>query len=335
VRVKRRNFSVEVQPMFFHSQALINELVPDEPNPAAANALQEGLGGQFGEMRTMMQYLFQSFNFRGSAKAYRDLIQGIGVEEISHVELIATTISKLLDGAPGYPSPNGGNGGNGKTGRSRAKASKTSARVPGAGGSTPLEVALSGSGNIHHFLVGAQGAMPVDAAGNPWSGSYVYCSGNLTLDLLYNLMLEATGRLQKCRLYEMSDNKTFRATVSYLIARDENHERVFAKALESLGVNWGKVLPIPNFDASAYPEVKRLMDQGANTTQHHWRLDSSLLAQIYNGESPFNDGLMCETSDDPPDGFPIPDAPERPEEFSPGLPPDLEAMAETISAMSR
>jgi hypothetical protein len=38
-------------------------------------------------------------------------------------------------------------------------------------------------------------------------------------DLLYNLMLEPTGRLQKRRLYEMRDNKTFRATVSYLIAR--------------------------------------------------------------------------------------------------------------------
>jgi Mn-containing catalase len=25
--------------------------------------------------------------------------------------------------------------------------------------------------NIHHYLVGAQGAMLVDAAGNPWSGS--------------------------------------------------------------------------------------------------------------------------------------------------------------------
>ena len=53
--------------MFFHVQQLINEIVPDEPDPTAANALQEGLGGQFGEMRTMMQYLFQSFNFRGDA----------------------------------------------------------------------------------------------------------------------------------------------------------------------------------------------------------------------------------------------------------------------------
>ena len=37
----------------------------DGPNPKAAQALQEGIGGQFGEMRTMMQYLFQNINFRG------------------------------------------------------------------------------------------------------------------------------------------------------------------------------------------------------------------------------------------------------------------------------
>jgi len=53
--------------MYLHTQQLINEIVVDQPDPAAANALQEGLGGQFGEMRTMMQYLFQSMNFRGDA----------------------------------------------------------------------------------------------------------------------------------------------------------------------------------------------------------------------------------------------------------------------------
>jgi Mn-containing catalase len=90
--------------MYLHTQLLINEIAADEPDPAAANALQEGLGGQFGEMRTMMQYLFQSINFRGdpSSKPYKDLLQGIGTEEISHVELIGTTISQLLDGSPRY-----------------------------------------------------------------------------------------------------------------------------------------------------------------------------------------------------------------------------------------
>jgi Mn-containing catalase len=170
--------------MYLHVQRLINEIEADEPDPAAANALQEGLGGQFGEMRTMMQYLFQAINFRGpQGKPYKDLLQGIGTEEISHVELIGTTIARLLDGSPRY---------NGKATDPLDKA--------GSGGAIPLESALSTS-NIHHYLVASQGALPVDAAGNPWSGSYVYNSGNLVLDLLYNVMLESTGRLQKCRIY--------------------------------------------------------------------------------------------------------------------------------------
>lgn len=41
--------------MYLHVQSLIHDIATDEPDPAAANALQEGLGGQFGEMRTMMQ----------------------------------------------------------------------------------------------------------------------------------------------------------------------------------------------------------------------------------------------------------------------------------------
>jgi Mn-containing catalase len=297
--------------MFFHVQKLINEIIPDEPDPAAANALQEGLGGQFGEMRTMMQYLFQSFNFRGKAKPYLDLIQGIGVEEISHVELIATTINHLLDGSPRYQGKQMGEG----------------------QGTTPLKIALD-HGNIHHFLVGAQGAMPIDAVGNPWSGSYVYNSGNLTLDLLYNLMLEATGRLQKCRLYEMTENKTARSTISYLIVRDQAHENAYAKALELLGVNWGKVLPIPNFDATQFPEVKALMDKGIHNLQHHWRLDGSEMQKIFHGSSPSWSGEL-QTTPNPPEGFLFTPGEERPEEFSPGLTPELMELVEQASQLSK
>ncbi|EMQ96666.1 manganese catalase [Paeniglutamicibacter gangotriensis Lz1y] len=77
--------------MYSHTQLLINEISVDEPDPAAV--LQEGLGGQSGGLRTMMQYLFQSTNFRGdaAAKPYKDLLQGIGTEEISAVELVDTS----------------------------------------------------------------------------------------------------------------------------------------------------------------------------------------------------------------------------------------------------
>ncbi len=82
----------------------------------------------------------------------------------------------MLDGAPGY---------DGKK-----------FEVPGKGGTTPMDMAKEQQ-NLHHFIVGAQGVLPVDAAGNLWSGSYVHCNGNLVLDLLDNLILESTGRLHK------------------------------------------------------------------------------------------------------------------------------------------
>lgn len=303
--------------MFMHVQRLINEIVPDEPDPAAANALQEGLGGQFGEMRTMMQYLFQAFNFRGATgKPYRDLLYGVGTEEIAHVELIATTISRLLDGSPRY----------------KGKADKP-LDEPAKGGSTPLSVALDTS-NIHRYLVGAQGAMPVDAVGNPWSGSYVYNSGNLVLDLLYNLMLESTGRLQKCRIYEMTDNKTARATVSYLIVRDQAHENAYAKALETLGVNWGKVLPIPKTNAERFPEVKKLLDQGLHLKQYTFSADDqSEAAKVFNGVAPADMDRGTLVTDIAPPGFPMDIAVERPEEFSPGLDPELLTLVQATAEM--
>lgn len=303
--------------MYFHLQQLINPIEPDEPDPAAANALQEGLGGQFGEMRTMMQYLFQSINFRGpSGKPYKDLLQGIGTEEISHVELIGTTIARLLDGSPRY------------RGTPDAPVDE-----PGAGGATPLSIALD-TGNIHHYLVGAQGALPVDAAGNPWMGSYVYNSGNLVLDMLYNLMLESTGRLQKCRLYEMTSNSTARSTIAYLIVRDQAHENAYAKALETLGVNWRTALPIPKTNAEQFPEVRRLLDLGLQSKQYSFDLgDQSEAGKIFQGMSPSNDGTELDASQQAPQGAPLDIGAERPEEFSPGADKELRALIEATAEM--
>ena len=283
--------------MFISVGKLANKLPKDKPDNLAANALQEGLGGQFGEMRTMMQYLFQNFNFRGKAKPYQDLIKSVAGEEIGHVELISTTINMLLEGSTDEAPPN----------------------------KLPLSVAL-GAGNIHHFLVGGQSAMPVDSAGNPWSGSYVYNSGNLVLDLIYNLMLECTGRLQKCRLYAMSDNKSFRATVSYLIVRDFAHEKVFAKALESLGVDWDKTLPVPKADSSKMPEVQALEDKNLHNQQWTFTNEESGLSKLFSGSSPFGDGEL-EALDGLPEGFEIPQMPEAPQEYSPGLDTELKRKA--------
>src|SRR3954451_12016750 len=274
----------------------------DKPDPKAAQALQEGLGGQFGEMRTMMQYMFQNMNFRGDAKDYQDLLRSIATEEMGHVEIISNTLNMLLEGASKDSDPT----------------------------DLPLSIALE-SPNIHHFLVAGQSARPVDAAGNPWSASYVYDSGNLVLNMLYNLMLEATGRLQKCRLYEMSNNKAFRSTVSYLIVRDLVHEKVFAKALETMGVNWSKALPIPRIDTSGMHEVKELERRNLHNQMWTFTNETSGLAQIFNGSSPFDDGGgKLEVLEGHPEGANMPFFPDAPQEYASGLDTELRKLAQQV-----
>jgi len=255
--------------MFLHTQLLINEIAVDEPDPAAANALQEGLGRPVRRDAHDDAVLFQSFNFRGdsTAKPCKDLLYGIGTEEIGHVELIATTISQLLDGSPAYQ------------GKKKDPVDK-----PGAKGATPLSIAL-----------------------------------------------ESTGRLQKCRIYEMTGNKTAHSTTAYLIVRDQAHENAYAKALESLGVNWGATLPIPKTSAERFPEVKKLLDQGLQSLQYTFSADDkSEAAKLFRGASPSGDGTELTTAV-MPEGSPMTIAPERREEFSPGLDPELLALIQATA----
>ena len=74
---------------------------PKHPSPNSASAVQELLGGKFGEMSTLMNYTFQSFNFRGrdKMKPFYDLIANIAAEEYGHIELVAATINTMLTGA--------------------------------------------------------------------------------------------------------------------------------------------------------------------------------------------------------------------------------------------
>ena len=72
--------------------------------PNAAAALQELLGGKYGEMSTLGNYLFQSFNFRSKSKLrpFYSLVANITAEELGHVELVSNGVA-LLNNGPGGP----------------------------------------------------------------------------------------------------------------------------------------------------------------------------------------------------------------------------------------
>ena len=78
--------------MFFHHRDLAYTVRVDRPNPVFARMLQQAIGGPEGEIRVMMQYMFQGFGYRGPKK-YRDMLLATATEEIGHVEVLATAVA--------------------------------------------------------------------------------------------------------------------------------------------------------------------------------------------------------------------------------------------------
>lgn len=289
---------------------------PQGPNPAAAAAIQELMGGKFGEMSTLMNYTFQSFNFRGKNKyrPFYDLICNIAAEEFSHIEAVSAAINLLLTGATTRTDRNKPSG---KPAKSRAKKAKniaTSGKVDPA----PLESALQ-ERFAAHFLASGQAALPVDSMGNPWNGSYVTATGNLKMDLLHNFFLECGARANKMRVYEMAPDPVARAMTGYLLVRGGVHIVAYAKALEKLtGVPVGGLLPIPDVSNKKFPEAMKLEAEGLHTIMWRWSpTDYTQLGEIWNGPHP-EDGEELVVRDEMPPGFPVPDLPEEPQLCSPG-----------------
>lgn len=193
--------------MFRHQKELQFEVKVDRPDPMLARQIQEVLGGQFGEMTVMMQYLFQGFNCRGEEK-YKDMLMDIGTEEIGHVEMLCSLISQLLDGA----SP-----------EDQAEAAKD-----------PATAAIMGGINPQHLLVSGLGGLPTNSNGVPWNGSYIVASGNLLADMRSNLHAESQGRLQVARLYHMTKDEGVRATFRKMLARDRYHQYQWMEAINEL-----------------------------------------------------------------------------------------------------
>ena len=255
--------------------------MPEHPSPNSASAVQELLGGKFGEMSTLMNYTFQSFNFRGrdQMKPFYDLIANIAAEEYGHIELVSHTINMLLSGST-------------------------------MRGSDPTEAPLEDATNMrnhYHFIASGQSALPIDSMGNPWNGSYVFSSGNLKLDLLHNFFLECGARANKIRVYEMVDDPVAREMVGYLLVRGGTHIVAYAKALEALsGVDVGKLLPIPDISNKRFPEALKHEAKGLHRVMYRMSQDDYReMGAIWNGPHR-EDGSQLRVVDGPPKGGPVP-----------------------------
>jgi Mn-containing catalase len=244
--------------MFFRTNKFQYNAKPERPDPVYAHKLQEVLGGQWGEISVMMTYLFQGWNCRAAPK-YRDMILDIGTEEIAHVEMLATMITRLLESSPV---------------EAREDAAKNSAIGAIMGGSRLEDVLVAGM-NPQHAIVTGGGAAPTDSVGYPWNARYTIASGNLLSDFRFNVTAESQGRLQVCRLYEMTDDPGGRDMLSFLIARDTMHQNQWLAAIAELEEDGLEGTPAPK----TFPQERELSEvayqfwncsEGTESEQGRW-----------------------------------------------------------------
>ncbi|MEM6795950.1 MAG: manganese catalase family protein [Acidobacteriota bacterium] len=250
-------------------------------DPASASAVQELLGGRFGEMSTFNNYFFQSMNMKGKSKLapFYQLVANIAAEELGHIELVAASINSLLNGPD----------------KGVKEEPETAATDP-----TIADLVGDGAFNPHHFIAAGRNALPVDSNGSPWTGTYVFSSGNLILDLLHNYFLENSARTNKLRVYQMTTDPAAREMLGYLFVRGGVHKDAYAKALEKLtGVKMSEFLPIPKIGNEIFPEAKKYMDLKEHTKLYRNSVDDYKDLDII-WQGPVPDGGEAEVVDAPP-----------------------------------
>jgi Mn-containing catalase len=217
---------------------------PSRQDPNAAAALQELLGGKYGEMSTLGNYLFQSFNFRskGKLRPFYSLVAAITAEELGHVELVSNGVAMLNNG----PDNDGDETDGGD--------------ISDAPFENMKDIRLAAS-----FLSNGGGAAPVNSNGFTWNNDFVTTTGNVVLDLLHNFHLECGARLHKLRVYETLSDPTGREICGYLLVRGSVHAHAYALALKNItGVEIEKMLPTPNINLDKIPESQKYLAEGSH-----------------------------------------------------------------------
>jgi Mn-containing catalase len=259
---------------------------PSDPDPQGASAVQELLGGKFGEMSTFMNYTYQSFNFRGRQKArpFYDLVANIAAEEFGHIELVATTINTMLTGADTS---------DGKEWR-----------------------------NTQQFIAGGKAALVQDSMGKPWNGDFVNATGDLIEDLTFNFFLETGARNNKLKVYEAVEHPAARALTGYLLCRGGVHQVAYARAIERLtGADLMKLFPSPRIPTDKIPECQPHIQRGEHLKLYRFS-PSDYLERAAGVTGPHPEtGEELSVVDEPPAGAPPHDLPPQPDVFAPDYQP--------------
>ena len=180
--------------MFLHRPILQTEVNVQNPDPMFAEKLLEQFGGATGELTAALTYWTQSFHTADAG--IRDMLQDIGTEEFTHLEVIAMLIEQHTRNAS-------------QNAQERAyKSTLFSIRGPGP------------------HLVDSKGAF--------WDARYVNEGGHVTRDLRADIAAEAGALATYEALLKLTDDEGSQKALRFLATREVAHTHMFMEALNSI-----------------------------------------------------------------------------------------------------
>ena len=142
--------------------------------------------------------------------------------------------------------------------------------------------------------------------GKPWSGDYVFASGDLIEDLTHNFFLETGARNNKLKVYEMVDHPAARALTGYLLVRGGVHQVAYARALENLtGADLMKLFPSPRIPTDKIPECQPHIKRGEHLKLYRFSPeDFQEIKAVFNGPHPETGEELVVAEEVHPEGAP-------------------------------
>ena len=145
-----------------------------------AKDIYDALGGSDGELNASMQYLHQRYTMpTGQSIA---TLNDIGTEELAHLEIVASMIYQLTDGA-------------------------TIEEIKAAG----LDTSYAGRG---------LGVFPQDPNGVPWTAAYVSLKADPVADLTADMSAEQKARASYEHLLDLATDDDVKRVLAYLRERE-------------------------------------------------------------------------------------------------------------------
>lgn len=165
-----------------------------------AKLLLEQYGGGDGEFAAAMRYLNQRYTMPDE-KGYA-LLNDIGIEELAHVEMVATMVTQLMNGA--------------------------------------TKEELEQAGLTPSYVYGDHAIFPINAHGVPFTSAYIDTKGDYRADLESDMAAEQRARATYEYLMDLTNDPDLLAPLSFLRQREVVHYERFKNLRDYYLKKYGK-----------------------------------------------------------------------------------------------